>query len=54
MYCEVELKPSSTNCSIKPSKTELYIYMLNVTSSVEDKYKDFIKAKPTLIQGTAL
>ena len=28
--------------------------MLDVTSSVEDEYEDFIKAKPTLIQSTAL
>jgi hypothetical protein len=28
--------------------------MLDVTGSIEDKYKNFIKAKPTSIQGTAL
>jgi hypothetical protein len=49
MHCEVKPKPSSTNCSTKPSETELYIYMLDVTSSIEDEYKDFIKAKPTSI-----
>jgi len=49
MHRKVEPKPSSTNCSTKPSETELYIRILNITSSVEDEYKDFIKAKPTLI-----
>jgi len=49
MHYKVKLKPSSTNRSTKPSKTKLYIRMLNVTSSIEDKYKDFIKVKPTLI-----
>ena len=49
MYREIELRLISTNCSIEPSKMELYIYMLNITSSVEDEYKDFIKAKPTSI-----
>ena len=53
MDCEVK-KPAFINCSTEPSETELYIYILNVTSSVEDEYKDFIKVKPTLIQGTAL
>ena len=38
----------------KPSETELYIRMLNITSSVEEEYKEFIKGKPTLIRGTAL
>ena len=28
--------------------------MLDVTGSIEDEYEDFIKAKPTSIQGTAL
>ena len=28
--------------------------MLNVTSSVKEEYKEFIKGKPTLIRGTAL
>jgi len=28
--------------------------MLDITGSVEDEYKDFIKAKPTLIQSMAL
>jgi hypothetical protein len=27
--------------------------MLNVTSSVKEEYKEFIKGKPTLIRGTA-
>ena len=47
-------KPASTNHSTEPSETELYIRMLDITGSVEDKYEDFIKAKPTLIQSTAL
>ena len=54
MHREIKLRLTSTNCFIKPSKTELYIYMLNITGSVEDEYKDFIKVKPTLIQDTAL
>ena len=54
MHCKVELKVTSTNCSTKPSKTKLYIYMLNITGSVKDEYKDFIKVKPILIQGMAL
>ena len=37
MHREVKLKPGSTNCSTEPSETKLYIRMLNVTSSVEDK-----------------
>jgi len=28
--------------------------MLDVTSSVKEEYKEFIKGKPILIQGTAL
>ena len=28
--------------------------MLNVTSSIKEKYKEFIKGKPTLVRGTAL
>ena len=54
MHREVEPKPGSTNCSTEPSETELYMRMLDVTGSVEDEYKDFIKAKPTSIQGMAL
>jgi hypothetical protein len=54
MHREVKPKPSSTNRSTEPSETELYIRMLDVTSSVEDEYEDFIKAKPTSIRGTAL
>ena len=49
MYREVKPKVTSTNRSTEPSKTKLYMRMLDVTGSVEDKYKDFIKAKPTLI-----
>ena len=54
MHCKVKPKVTSTNCFTEPSKTELYMRMLDVTSSIEDEYEDFIKAKPTLIQGTAL
>jgi hypothetical protein len=54
MHYKVELKATSTNCFTEFSKTELYMCILNVTSSVEDKYKDFIKVKPILIQGIAL
>ena len=49
MYYKIELRFISTNCFIEPSEMEFYIYILDVTSSVKDKYKDFIKAKPTLI-----
>ena len=54
MHRKVKPKPGFTNRFTKPSKTKLYICMLNITSSAKDKYKDFIKAKPTSIQGTAL
>ena len=55
-YIHHEIKPKGTftNHFIKPSKTKFFMYMLDVTGSVEDEYKDFIKAKPTSIQGTAL
>ena len=49
MHRKVKPKVASTNRSTKPSKTKFYIRMLNVTGSVEDKYKDFIKLKPILI-----
>ena len=49
MYREVKLKVTSTNCFTKPFKTELYIYILDVTSSIEDEYEDFINLKPILI-----
>ena len=49
MHREVEPTVTSTNRSTEPSETELYMRMLNITSSVEDEYEDFIKAKPTLI-----
>jgi hypothetical protein len=51
MHREDKPKPSSTNRSTKPSETKLYMRILNVTSSVEDEYEDFIKVKPTLISG---
>jgi hAT family C-terminal dimerisation region len=54
MHREVEPKVASTNRSTEPSETEFYMRMLDVTGSVEDEYKDFIKSKPILIQGTAL
>jgi len=54
IHHKIEPRLTSTNYSIEPSETELYICMLNVTSSIKDEYKDFIKAKPTLIQGTVL
>ena len=38
----------------EPSKTELYMRMLNVTSNIKEEYKEFIKGKPTSIRGTAL
>jgi len=45
---------SKSTESTEPSETELYMRMLNVTSSVKEEYEEFIKGKPTLIQGTAL
>jgi len=48
MHYEVKLKVT-TNCSTEPFKTKLYICILDVTSSIEDKYKDFINLKPILI-----
>ena len=45
---------SKSTKSTKPSETELYMRILNVTGSVKEEYKEFIKGKPTLIQGTAL
>ena len=54
MHREIKPRLTSTNYSIEPSETELYIRILNVTGSVEDEYKDFIKAKPTSIQGMVL
>ena len=45
MHYKIELKVTFTNCFTKPFKTELYIYMLDVTSSIKNKYKDFINLK---------
>ena len=49
MHYKVRPELTSTNCSTEPSKTKLYMCMLNVTNSVEDEYKDFINLKPILI-----
>ena len=49
MYRKVKPKATSTNCSTKPFETKLYMRILNVTSNVEDEYKDFINSKPILI-----
>ena len=54
MHYKIKPKVASTNCSTKPFKTKFYIHMLDVTSSVKDKYKNFIKLKPILIQGIVL
>lgn len=54
MHREVKTNVASTDRSTEPSETELYMRMLDVTGSVEDEYEEFIKAKPTSIQGTAL
>ena len=54
MHRKVGPELTSTNRSTEPSETEPYIHMLDVTSSVEDEYKDFINLKPISIQGTAL
>ena len=40
---------SKSTESTEPSETELYMRMLNVTSSVKEEYEEFIKGKPTLI-----
>ena len=47
-------KSTGSTTSVEPSKTKLYMRMLNVTGSVKEEYKEFIKGKPTLIRGTAL
>ena len=49
MHRKVGPELTSTNRSAEPSETELYMRMLNVTSSVEDEYEDFINLKPILI-----
>jgi hypothetical protein len=54
MHREVKPKVASTNRSTKPSETEFYIRMLDVTGSIEDEYEDFIKSKPISIQGMVL
>ena len=54
MHREVKPKVTSTNCSTEPFESALYIRILNVTSSVEDEYEDFVNSKPISIQGTAL
>ena len=54
MYYKVKPKVTSTNCSTEPFNIKFYIYILNVTGSIKNKYKDFIKSKPILIQGIAL
>ena len=47
-------KSTGSTASTKPSETKLYMRILNVTSSIKEEYKKFIKGKPTLIRGTAL
>ena len=42
-------KSTGSTASAKPSKTELYMQMLNLTSSVKEEYKEFIKGKPTTV-----
>ena len=49
MHYKVRPELTFTNRSTKPSKTKPYIYILNVTGSVKNKYKDFINLKPILI-----
>ena len=49
MHREVKPKATSTNYSTEPFETELYMRMLDVTGSVEDKYEDFINSKPISI-----
>ena len=47
-------KSTGSTAFVKPSKTELYMRMLDVTSSVKEEYEEFIKEKPTSIRGIAL
>ena len=54
MYYKVKLKATFINYSTEPFKTEFYMCMLNITNSVKDEYKNFIKLKPILIQGIVL
>ena len=54
MHHKVGPELTSTNRSAEPSETKLYIYILNITGSVEDEYKDFINSKPISIQSTVL
>ena len=49
MHYKVKPKATSTNCSTEPFETKLYIRMLNITSSIEDEYEDFINLKPISI-----
>ena len=54
MHHKVKPTPTSTNRFTEPSETKLYMHMLDITSSIKDKYEDFIKTKPISIQGMAL
>ena len=49
MHYKVKLKVSFTNYFTKSFKTELYIYIFNITNNIKNKYKDFINLKPILI-----
>ena len=49
MECLTSSTASKFTESTKPSKTELYMRMLDVTSSIKEEYEEFIKGKPTLI-----
>ena len=47
-------KSTGSTAFAKPFETKFYIWMLNVTGSVKEKYEEFIKGKFILIRGTAL
>ena len=49
MECLTSSTASKSTESTEPSKTELYIQMLDVTGSIKEEYEEFIKGKPTLI-----
>ena len=45
IYYKVKLKVTFTNYFMKPFETKLYIYILDVTSNIKDKHKDFINLR---------
>ena len=49
MECLTSSTASKSIESTEPSEIKLYMQMLDVTSSIKEEYKEFIKGKPTLI-----